>query len=536
MKKFILFVLVLTLSSGLAAFAAGEKEAEKPVVERNILTMSANQEFGTIDPQRGNDWTESMAMVNVYDALVFPNTEGDMEPKLATDWSASPDGLVYTFNIRKGVKFHDGSEVTAEDVSFSMDRALALNEGYAWLWSDVMDKVTVDGKYKVTFQLNKPFAPFLSTLAWLFIANKDLILAKKGPGDFGEFGDYGAEWLSVTTNEDAGSGPYKLKAWDRGREIVFERFPDYYEGWPHGDKSIDEVHVLRILESATVRTMLRKGELTVVEHWRTSSDYDEMEGYPNAHVISFLSPEELSFKINTKRPPTDDIHIRRMLAWAMDYKSVLEVLEPGSGPAKGPIPEVIPGHDPTVFQYSMDLDKAREELKQSKYYPNVPPIELVLPTGLENRRKMALRLQENLSKLGVQLNVNQELWGRMTDLATTAESTPNIMITSVSANYPDPDTYLYCMYHSRAVGTWMSTEWLQDPAVDRLIEQERVTLDPEERGRIMNELQHMIVDRCPDIFVYVMPLRAGVQDYLKGFTPRPVMSFYYYYHDWWYEK
>jgi peptide/nickel transport system substrate-binding protein len=160
----------------------------------------------------------------------------------------------------------------------------------------------------------------------------------------------------------------------------------------------------------------------------------------------------------------------------------------------------------------------------------------VLPSGLENRRKMALRLQENLSSIGVKLNINQELWGRMTDMATTSQTTPNIMVTSVSANYPDPDTYLYCMYHSKAAGTWMSSEWLQNKEVDRLIEKERVTLDPQERGKIMNELQHMIVDLCPDIYVYVMPLRAAVQDYLKGFTPRPVMSFYYYYHDWWYEK
>lgn len=450
-------------------------------IGRNLLTMSCNQEFGTIDPQRGTDWTESMAMINVYDPLVFPSSAGEMEPKLATSWTASPDGLTYTFTLKEGVKFHDGSEVTAEDVAFSMNRVLALKEGYSWLWADVVEDVTVEDTYTITFQLNKPFAPFVSTLAWLFVANKDLTLAHKQAGDFGEFGDYGAQWLSVTTNEDVGSGPYKLKSWDRGREIAFERFPGYFEGWPHGDESIDEVHVLLIYENSTVRTMVRKGELTIVEHWRTYSDYEEMDGYPNAHVISFISPEELSFKINTKRPPTDDVHIRRMLAWAMDYESVLEVLEPGSAVAKGPIPEVIPGHNPRVFGYYMDLDKAREEMEQSKYYPNIPPIELVLPTGLENRRKMALRLQENLLKLGVKLNVNQELWGRMTDLATTAETTPNIMITSVSANYPDPDTYLYCMYHSKAVGTWMSTEWLQDPLVDQLIEQERVTLDPEER-------------------------------------------------------
>lgn len=535
MKRQILLVLLWAVVTPALIFAAGEKEAPKEEA-KNVLTMSANQEFGTIDPHRGNDWTESMAMVNIYDALVFPDSGGKMNPKLAESWSASPDGLTYTFKLRKGVRFHDGREVKAEDVVFSVERALALKEGYSWLWADVIDTVVAKDDSSVTFRLNKPFAPFLSTLAWLFIVNKDLILEKKQAGDFGEYGDYGAEWLSVTTTEDAGSGPYMLKSWDRGREIVFQRFADYFEGWPHGEESIDEVHVFLITENATVRTMLRKGELTVVDHWRTFTDYEEMNGYPNARVVSFISPEELEFKLNTKKAPTDDIHIRRMLAWAFDYKNVLEILEPGSGEAKGPIPKIIPGHDPSVFQYHMDLDKAREEMKKSKYYPNIPPIELVTVTGLENRRKMALRLQENLAKLDVELIIKQETWGRMTDLAASPETTPNIFVASISANYPDPDTYLYSMYHSKAAGTWMSTEWLRDPEVDRMIGKERVTLDPNERGRLMNELQHMIVERCPDIFVFVMPLRAGIQNHLKGFTPRPVMSFYYYYHDWWYEK
>jgi len=534
-RKALLVVLLIVLSTSLV-FAAGKQETAKGTVKKNVLTISGNQEFGTVDPHRGTDYTEAMAMVNMYDALVFPDSEGKMHPKLAESWEASSDGLTYTFKLKKGVKFHDGTELKAEDVVFSIERALALKEGYSWLWADVIGDVSERDDYTVTFKLKEPFAPFVSTLAWLFICNKDLVLEHKQEGDFGTNGDYGAEWLSVTTTEDAGSGPYMLKSWDRGREIVFERFPDYHEGWPKGDKSIDEVHAMLIVEASTVRTMLRKGELTVVEHWRTAADYAEMDTYPNAHVISFVSPEELEFKLNSQKPPTDDIHIRKMLAWAFDYKNVVETLEPGSTPARGPIPKIIPGHNPDVFQYSMDLEKAKEEMQKSKYYPNIPPIELVTVAGLENRRKMALRLQENLAKIGVELVINQETWGRMTDLATTPETTPNIFVASISANYPDPDSYLYAMYHSKATGTWMSTEWLLDPEIDRLIDQERKILDKAEREKVLFEIQEKIVEKCPDIFVFVMPLRCGIQNYLEGFTPRPVMSFYYYFHDWWYEE
>ena len=417
-----------------------------------------------------------------------------------------------------------------------MDRMLALKDGYSWLWADIIKKTVVEDTYTVTFYLRKPFAPFIASLPWLFIVNKDAVLAHKEAGEFGEFGDYGKHWLSVTTTEDAGSGPYTLKSWDRGREIVFERFPDYFEGWPKGDKSVDEVHTLLLRETATVKTMLRKDELTMVEHWRTYPDYQEMDSYPNVRVLTFLSTEELCFKLNTKISPTDDIHIRRMLAWAYDYKTVYDILEPGSGAARGPIPCNIPGYNPRVFQYHQDMDKAQEELKLSKYYPNVPTITLVMPTGLENRRKMALSLKEALAKFGVKLDIHIEPWGRMTDLATTVGTTPNIMVTSVASNYADPDTYLYCMYHSKATGTWMSTEWLQDPLVDQLIDQERITIDKEARRHLMDIAQQIIVEDCPDVFVYVMPLRVAMQNYLKGFTFRPIMSFYYYFHDLWYEK
>ena len=505
-------------------------------VAKNIFTMSHTQEFGTIDPARGTDYTESYAMLNLYDALVFPSPTGEIEPKLAESWTVSSDGLAYTFKLRQGVKFHDGTELTAEDVKFSLERVLALKEGYFYLWAGIVSDVTVDSPYVVTFHLNRAYAPFLATLPWLFIVNKDQILAHKAPGEFGEFGDYGAEWLAVTTNEDAGSGPYTLKFNDKIREIVFERFLDYWEGWPHGDKSIDEAHSIFLVETATCKAMLRTGELTMVEHWRTYEDYVDMDAIPGVTALNFLSPEELCYKINTKRPPTDDIHIRRALAWAFDYDTMLNVVEPGSGPARGPIPPGIPGHNPRAFQYHQDLDKAREELKLSKYYPNIPTINLVTPAGLEARRKVAVQFKETMATLGVNVEIQVEQWGRMTDLATTIETTPNIMIISVSSNYPDPDTYFSFMYLSDAAGTWASCEWLLDPEVDRLIEMERTTLDPEERAHIMNVLQHMIVERCPDIFVNVLALRVAVQDYLKGFTYRPVMSFYYYFRDWWFEK
>ena len=194
---------------------------------QNILTMNVKQEFWTIDPSRATDYTEVLALFNLYDSLVFPDSNGETQPKLAESWTARPDGLSYTFYLKKGVKFHDNTVLTAEDVKFSMDRMLALKSGFSWLWADLIKETTVNDTYTITFHLKEPFGPFVSTLAMLRVVNKDVVLAHKAEGQYGEFGDYGAQWFSITTTEDAGSGPYKLKDWDRGSVIVFERSPDY---------------------------------------------------------------------------------------------------------------------------------------------------------------------------------------------------------------------------------------------------------------------------------------------------------------------
>ena len=524
MHKYALFVVLLISVLGVTALGS------------NILTISSVQEVGTVDPARANDYTETISMINLYDPLVFPDGTGAIQPKLAESWDVTEDALTYTFHLRKGVKFHDGSEVLAEDVVFSMERMLALKDGYSWMWLNLITNVTENDTYTVGFQLNKPFAPFLSTLPAFCVVNKDAILAHLKAGDYGKYGDYGVGWLNTAVAEDAGSGPYMLKAWDRGREIVFSRFGDYFLGWPNGEQSVDEVHMMNLPATATVKTMLRSGELVMTDNLRTFEDYQDISNYKGINVIPADTGQQIAFKINTKVAPTDDVHIRRMLAWAFDYALAVEKVAPGSKQARGPVPSAIPGQNPRVFQYSQDLDEARAELEQSKYYPNVPTIDIVMGIGAEAWRRMGLALQAALDGLGVDLEIHMETWGRMCELAAQPETTPNMMAIIQAPMYTDPDTFLYSMYHSDAAGTWMSTEWLQNPIVDELITQARKTVDPDKREHLWNVVQQIIVEECPDIFIYQARLFYAMQDYVRGFTYRPVMSYEFYFYDLWFEK
>ncbi|HCC33214.1 MAG TPA: ABC transporter substrate-binding protein, partial [Clostridiales bacterium] len=215
----------------MASVAAGCRPAAptgpaEPKPEDSIVRLDSDWPT-YIDPAVGNDFSDSISLVNLYDSLVFPNFDGTVRPHLATRWDVSPDGLEYTFYLRTGVKFHNGDELTAEDVEFSMKRLLTIGQGFAYLFLHVTSVSVVD-RYTVKMTLNEPFAPFISALVRFYVLNKRQVLANRRSGPYGDMGDYGKEWL--LTN-DAGSGPYKVKEMKMEEYLLAERFDDWWDGW-----------------------------------------------------------------------------------------------------------------------------------------------------------------------------------------------------------------------------------------------------------------------------------------------------------------
>ena len=512
-------VVVFILLSALMIFTTGV------IAQKNIVGMSLNQEISTIDPSKTTDWTESMVIVNLYDSLVTPNPDGTMAPLIAEDWDYTEDGLNYTFDIKKGIKFHDGSELTAEDVKFSFDRMLELKQGYSWLWLDVLNEVKVTDDYTVEITLNRPYSPFVSTLPWLAILNKEQVIANEVEGDMGQ------DWL---LDHDAGSGAYKFKSWERGNQIVFEKFDDYFQGWR--DNSIDEVRARVIYSDSTVLSEMKTGDLTIADHYRALETYDRIDNLEGVKIQKAQSGEIFYLKINTQKPPVDNIHVMKALSWAFDYETFNTKIEPGTEQSRGPVPKIIAGHNPDVFQYEKNLDKAKEELAKSGFEPGELTITYCYVEGFEMERKLGLMYQADLAEVGINLELQPETWGRITDLASNVESTPHITAVFSAANYPDPDNYLYTAYHSSASGTWMSMEWLQNEEIDKMIMEARRTLEKEKRNEIYYEIQDKIVNLAPDIFIYSLLKRYGMQEHLKGFEFVPVMSFEYDFHKLYFEE
>jgi len=493
-------VLVFGLLVGLSSIGA------QP--EKRVLRIT--EAWPTyIDPAVGSDYSSSTSFVNLYDTLIYPTPTGNVIPHVAKDWDISPDGLTYTFYLREGIKFHDGKELTAEDVAFSMNRIITIGEGYAYLFEGKVESSKALDKYTVQFKLKAPFGPFLTALVRLYILNKDCVMANiKKPGPYGDLGDYGKEYLLT---HDCGSGPYKVKEFPLAEYVLMERFPDYWRGIdPYAP---DEFKFIGTTEPVTIRTMMARRELEISDQWQPLEGFEALDKMEGIDVAKYYAGTVLYIMLHNRKPPTDDIHFRKALSWAMDYKTVVEKLFPGARQAVGPVSFILPGHNPDVFQYYQDFDKAREELKKSKYYAELDkyPVDLVWVSEVPDEEKIALLLQANAAQVGIKVNVIKKPWLSVVEETGRLETTANAYIIFVAPHYAEAGSLLESRYHSRSTGTWEQTEWLQDPEIDRMIEDAIATIDREERMRKYREIQEKILELTPSIFLFDQPEKHAYQ-------------------------
>ena len=451
-----------------------------------------------IDPAVGSDFSSSASLVNLYDTLVYPANDGTPIPHVATAWEVTEDALEWTFHLRDDVFFHDGTKLTAADVKYSMDRLTTIGEGYGFLFAGRVASTEAIDDTTVRFRLAAPFGPFLSTLYRLYIVNKDLAEANTVmPGAYGDFGDYAKGFL---VDHDAGSGPYVVREFRVEEELVMDRNLSY---WIEVDpQAADEVRFIGTTETATVRTMMARGELEISDQWQTSEALAALDAIDGVEIAAFSPGTEFYMMINTKIAPTDDIHFRKAMAYATDYDTVVTHIFPGAFQARGPVPQNIPGADPTVFQYSLDLDKAREELALSKYDPADYEIELHWIAEVPDEEKVALMFMSNMAEIGIKVKVVKVPWMSVVEEMGALETSPHIVTVFDSSHYPEAGSLIESRYHSTSAATWEQNEWLLDEDLDARIEAAIRTVDQDKRFAAYAALQHEITDLCPTVFLF----------------------------------
>lgn len=527
MKKRLSLILSLVLAAGLLAGCSGGKPSSasgsgnQPGQNtpggtassggNRIITMGVS---GTpdLDPAIATTGSSCIVMVNIYDTLVYPGKE-DLEPRVAERWEVSEDGLTYTFYLKKGIKFHNGDELTASDVAFSMNRLLTIGEGYAYLFADFMGSVETPDDYTVVFHLKKTFGPFVSALVRLPILNEEQVMANKQDGPYGEFGDYGKAWL---VSNDAGSGAYKAKELVQQDYFLAEKNDDWFVGWSN-EYAPDGFKMMAITEASTVRTMVANKELDVTDQWQSTETLAALEKMDGVSIGEFSTYLVYNMYYNTQLAPMDDVNFRRAISCLIDYDTICSTVFIDSVRAHGPVPAGVLGHtDTAIFEY--DLEKAKEYLAASKYANNYGDytVEILCNSDVANLEKVALMIQSAASQIGLNIEISRAPWVSLIDRLGSFDTTPHMLAVNGAPGYNEAGAYLESRYHSKTAGTWEQGEWLLNDDVDKMIEDAMATIDQGERFKKYADIQNYIVDElCPTGYLCELTERIAYQsDYI----------------------
>ena len=458
---------------------------------------------GEIEPAKATDFADLILVSNIYDGLVWPKAGGGVQPHVAESWTISDDGLTYMFSLRQGVKFHDGSTMDAGDVAFSIERLLTMKEGFFYLFDGWIESWEAVDPQTVRITLAKRYAPFLAALTRLPLVNEDLVMANLGEGEYGEFGDYGEGYLSQA---DAGSGAYTVKSHNKQDITVMTRFDDYFLPFP--ENAPDEVRMRYGLEDATLRAMMSRGEHDVSSMWHPFPVYKSLDALDGISAVMEPQAGGYYVKINTQRPPTDDKHLRRALALALDYDALAELVTvkdgvAGGTAARGPIPASLMGHDESLPFRGRDIEAAKAELAKSNYDAETSePVRITSHLCCATHAKVALLMAANLAEIGVKTELLEMPWPLVMESSANIETTPNLTPMVQITSTPDVDPLLYELYHSSSTGQWHNMEWLLDDEVDGLLAAARGEMDEAKREALYQQVNARLVDLQPDVFLF----------------------------------
>ncbi len=491
--------------------------------EERIFKFSITGEdlAASIDPCISSTTHETYSMVNIYDPLFMPDPEQDNEPIpwVAESYVFSADGLKCTVKIRQGLKFHDGTEVTAEDVAFTMDRFLYIKKGWSQFWLPVIDVGTTKAidKYTVEFNLKTPYASLISSLTLLWVQNKDLILQHKEAGNYGEYGDMGEKWLSQENQIDVGSGPYKLVYYDAYEWMDLVAFEDYWKGWKADQ--FQKIRITPIREESTIKFAMARGDLDMTDDWLSPKSYEDMEAMDGVDVITTAAAGVAGiFAINTQRAPTDDVHVRRAISYCIDHDAAVSQIYGGTK-ARGIVPPTVPGFDSNIQPLTRNLTRAQEELSMSKYSAEqlaAMEIDVRYLGDQEYDQRFCSLLQSNAADIGLNLKVSSWTFSMLIEAVNSPETTPNIFTGRTFVRYPDAE-YFVLFFHSNGLHTWRGGHFWQSEENDQLLNAIKAETDPAERQILLNQMQEKIVAELPVLFIANPATSVAMRDYIEGY-------------------
>ncbi|MDD3520360.1 MAG: peptide ABC transporter substrate-binding protein [Actinomycetota bacterium] len=496
--------------------AAEETEATEAVtgepVAGGIMRMHLNEPV-SLDPPNSYESEGIQVVRQIWDGLFTYDPETlETVPELCEKYEISDDLLTYTFYIKKGVMFHSGKELTAEDFVFSWTRVaqkdtasylayhLAAIEGYdACQDGSSMELTGVKALDDYTLQvtLQYPYADFINTLGHVvfYPVNKESIEAS---------GDKAGEMPD-------GTGPFKFVSWTHDQSIELVRNDDYY-----GQKAyLDGVKYVIIPEQDTAFLEFQAGNLEFTEIPIGQRASVEADPALNEGVIIHPILGLYYYGMNLQAEPfKDNLALREAIVYAIDRQNICDIINEGiSSPATGFVPPGIPGFQENAMDYIYDPEMAKQKLEEAGY-PNGEGLEtlnLGFNTG-SGHEKIAEAIQADLAEIGITMEIEGFEWGTMLEKAASGE----IIFYRLGwlADYPTMDNFLYPLFHSKSSDNYSD---YNNPVVDELLIEARSTADEDERIAKYREVEKTILKEAAFAPVYFYGTSRIVKTYVKGF-------------------
>lgn len=503
--------------------APAEEATEK--LTDDTLTYGCNIIIRSMDPIKPIGSQDHSFVKLLYENLVTYNKDNPAEPlpQLAEKWEVSDDASEWTFYLRKGVKFTSGNEMTAEDVVYSFARGIEANFPVYPPFATFLDPATsfeIIDDYTIKMKLLKPYAGFiyLLTTAGSGIVDKDTLEQFVTEDD-----PYGSLYLD---EHSLGTSGLMLKEWVRDERIVFEANPNYWgiSAGYHKVPKYKELVIQHVPEATPGKFMLDKGDIDMFFEFPRSI-IEEYENDPegDVYIEKTLGYEGVTFLMNTDYPPFNDPNVRNAVRYGIDYDTIVNeicIAERMDRPFFKPML----GTDDDIL-YSYDLEKAKEYMKASEYPDGFEcTLQIGTGTGLSaDWESISLKLQEDMSELGIKINIEQNDWSVMDEKMYSGNY--QAFLSWFGSLWNDSDAAMALVGRTqKGGGIVLSKNGYENDEIDRLAELGLIEVDLEKRYEIYREISEIFAEDGPYAFIAQAVISRAFRKDIHGFDQNPSIS------------
>lgn len=525
MKKrngILFFAFILILSLALAGCnkesSSTDKEPDKGGTDSAENSAGGTIVFGrggdseSLDPATTTEGESFKVTKNIFETLTeFGEQDTEVHPGLAEKWESTDDGLKHTLFLRKGVKFHDGTDFNAEAVVFNFERWKGGNKEsfyyYNSQFAGVLEGVKAIDEHTVEFTLSRPLAPFF----------KNLAMSPFGIASPAAIEKHGDKF----TENPVGTGPFKFQEWKRNDRITIVKNEEY---WQEGLPKLDSVIFRVIPENSARVNSLTAGEVDLIDGVNFS-DVPSIEG--NADLQTFFRPSmNVAYVgLTNTRGPLKDKKVRQALNHAVDKQALIDAFYAGAAEAaKNPMPKMIAGYNDDVVDYEYNPEKAKELLKEAGFEDGFEMELWAMPVArpyMPDGRKVAEALQANFEAIGVKSKIVSYEWP--TYLEKTRNGEADAFMLGWTGDNGDADNFLYVLLDQDSIGS-NNYSYYKNQEVHDLLIKAQSSPDQAEREKLYGEAQLLIKEDAPWIpLVHSEPALAGKKG-ITGFKPHPTGS------------